>query len=147
MRAGNIDDDTFKIQYVQVRKTHTYADLKKRLADVATVYCKVAGDPLAVNQIRLWHCSGKKNLLDSFQKVSRSTRSSAEPTSDLEENSGVEFPGKSYEPLVGSTMNFEDRIWNNEVVVVEIGVPHFEYKYEKQERVFVGTCEWCSQKN
>ena len=41
----------------------------------------------------------------------------------IEENSGVEFPGESLEPYVGTALNFGDKDYKeNEVVVVEIGV-------------------------
>lgn len=44
-------------------------------------------------------------------------------------------------------MTFEHRHFSNECIVVEIGLPHFEYQYQKKERVFVGVCEFCSRKN
>lgn len=37
-----------------------------------------------------------------------------------EENSGVECPGESLEPYVGSAMTFEDHEFFNEIVLIEI---------------------------
>lgn len=53
-------------------------------------------------------------------------------------NSGVEFPGKSYEPMVGTTINFEEKSFDREIIIVEVADPHFAFRFIKQERVFVG---------
>ena len=50
-------------------------------------------------------------------------------------NSGVDFPGESLEPMVGSSLTFEDREFNNDIIVLEVATPKFAYKYEKQERL------------
>ena len=52
-----------------------------------------------------------------------------------EENSGIEFPGSSLEPYVGSSLTMEDHDFNNEVVIIEISSPKFAYKYEDKGRV------------
>ena len=52
-----------------------------------------------------------------------------------EENSGVEFPGTSLEPYVGSSLTMEDHDFDNKVVIVEISSPKFAYKYEDKGRV------------
>ena len=64
-----------------------------------------------------------------------------------EENSGVEFPGSSMEPFVGSSLTIDDHEFNNEVVIVEICSPKFAFKYKDQGRVQIGQCEFCSQRN
>ena len=40
---------------------------------------------------------------------------------NIEENSGIEFPGESIEPYVGTSLNFEDKEFTTELIVVEIG--------------------------
>ena len=54
---------------------------------------------------------------------------------DVEENSGVEFPGESLEPYVGSSLTFDDVEFNNEVVLIELASPNFAYKYKDMGRV------------
>ena len=48
----------------------------------------------------------------------------------MEENSGVEFPGESLEPYVGSSLTFDDVEFNNEVVLIELASPNFAYRYK-----------------
>ena len=55
-------------------------------------------------------------------------------------------PGKSLEPFVGSNMTLKDKTFVNEYILVEIA-SSFAYRFEKQERVVIGSCEWCNQKN
>ena len=64
-----------------------------------------------------------------------------------EENSGVEFPGSSLEPYVGSSLTMEDHDFQNEVVIIEISSPKFAFKYEDKGRVQIGQCEFCNQRN
>ena len=67
-----------------------------------------------------------------------------ENNEDVEENTGIEAPGKSLEPLVGTMITLEEKDYNEHLVLVEIGTPSFAFKYTKQERVVVGKCEFCS---
>ena len=53
----------------------------------------------------------------------------------LEENSGVEFPGMSVEPYIGSSLAISDHDFTNEMVIVEIKNPNFAFKYEEKGRV------------
>ena len=53
----------------------------------------------------------------------------------IEENSGVEFPGMSVEPYVGSSLTINDHDFHNEIMIVEIKNPNFAYKYEDKGRV------------
>ena len=47
---------------------------------------------------------------------------------NLEANSGVEFPGESIEPYVGTSLNFGDKDFNDdELIFVEVGVTKFAY--------------------
>ena len=41
-------------------------------------------------------------------------------------------------------MNFEKVSFDSEIFLVEVGLPRFEYKYQKQERAFIGQCDYCS---
>ena len=56
----------------------------------------------------------------------------------IEENSGVEFPGESLEPYIGSSLTIEDVEFTNEIVIVEIASPKYAYKYKDQGRVQIG---------
>ena len=58
--------------------------------------------------------------------------------SKIEENSGVDFPGDSLEPYVGSSLTFDDHEFTNEIVIIEIADPKFVYKYEDQGRLQIG---------
>jgi hypothetical protein len=44
---------------------------------------------------------------------------------DVEENSGVEFPGQTLEPLVGSLLTFDSKRPEDTIIVVEVGTPKF----------------------
>ena len=61
----------------------------------------------------------------------------------VEENTGVPCPGKSLEPFVGSILTLKDKTFVNEYILVEISTS-FAYRFEKQERVLIGQCEWCN---
>ena len=63
-----------------------------------------------------------------------------------EENSGVEFPGQSLEPYVGSSITLTDHDFSSEVVLVEVKREKFAYKYEHRDRVQIGQCEFCNQR-
>jgi hypothetical protein len=84
---------------------------------------------------------------DESMAVSDSKEEEKTPNNDCELNSGVECPGKSIEQLCGANMTIEDKSFYNQVILVEIATPKFAFKFEKQERVFVGTCEWCNTRN
>lgn len=64
---------------------------------------------------------------------------------DVQENTNVDFPGASLEQLVGSILTFEDYKKEENIIFVEIGVPNFVFKFVKEERAFIGTCEWCNK--
>lgn len=62
----------------------------------------------------------------------------------IEENSNVEFPGESMEQLVGSVLTLENFEWTeDELIVVEVATPNFQYKYTIKSPAFIGKCEWC----
>lgn len=64
---------------------------------------------------------------------------------DVQTNSNVEFPGASLEPLVGSLLTFDDYKTEDNIIIVEVSMPNFYYKFVKEERAFIGTCEWCTK--
>ena len=123
-------------------QNHTYSNFKKRLVDILDA----KGMPdVKVEQIRIWLSSDKKDLAKSFKEIADAgekmqqdsgaslngkysadvlgfnTLMSIEDTR-VEENSGVEFPGDCLEPYVGTALNFGDKDFlDNEVVLVEIG--------------------------
>lgn len=143
--GGEISKANFVVQRVQVRKSHTYTDLKKRLADILCALRQQ--NEFSTEKVRLWLCESKTQLLESFEQISRAKLDDNEPMdseSQKETNSGVKFPGTSLEPLVGTQMNFTENNFHGQVVFVEVASPRFAYEYEKQERVYVGQCEWCS---
>lgn len=69
--------------------------------------------------------------------------------SEVEFNSGVECPGnRSIEPYVGSQLTIEEKEFTNCCILVEVAKDDlFAFKYKKQDRVFIGKCEWCSKRN
>ena len=98
--------------------------------------------------MRIWLCSKKTELLESFTNIAQSMQQDGKSVEgSVEINSGVEFPGQSQEPMVGSAITFEDRDFNNEILVLEIATPHFAYKYEKQARLQIGSCEFCTHRS
>ena len=66
-----------------------------------------------------------------------------EQTEDVEENTGIDCPGETLEPYIGTLMTLEEKTFLDEAVLVEIGEPNFVFRYQKQERAFFGKCEWC----
>ena len=66
---------------------------------------------------------------------------------DVEENSGVDAPGQSMEPLISSSITFEEKDLSKLIYVIEVATPKFAFRFKKEERVHVGKCEFCSQKN
>ena len=52
------------------------------------------------------------------------------------------------EPYVGTSLNFADKEFDtNECIVIEIGTVKFAYKYQEQERIHIGDCEFCTKRN
>jgi hypothetical protein len=88
-------------------------DLKKRIADIVAVQlCKQ--EPHDLKQIRFWRCVSREKLLGSFKEIEDSPDQEMKSSSSVagaeakmvEENSGVEFPGESLEPMVGTIYTF-----------------------------------------
>jgi hypothetical protein len=70
----------------------------------------------------------------------------------IEENSGIEFPGQSLEPLVNSGLRLKDIrcLSDKSLIVVEFKEKEedlFAFKFRKGEKLTIGICEWCSTRN
>jgi hypothetical protein len=66
IKSIELNEQNFKIKVVQVRKTATYGDLKKRICDCTS---KLLNQSLKLEQIRLWSITSNDDLLGSLQKV------------------------------------------------------------------------------
>ena len=137
-------------------------DLKWRLVDSLNS----AGLNLGLDDIRLWlyntnnSTSDKKDLLDSCKKVAdghkrapKGVQEEAEKGSEIvtEINSGVEFPGQSMEPLLNAALRVHQINLNkNQNIIVEYrekASQQFSFKFKKGEKLVIGQCEWCNNKN
>lgn len=69
---------------------------------------------------------------------------------EIEENSGIKFSGESLENYIGSNYKLsDDSYYNDTQVVAEIkddSDGKFFFYFKKEERVFVGDCEFCYKK-
>ena len=63
---NKIKMDLFSVKYVQVRKTATYSDLKKRIADCCS---KLKNFQYKQENIRIWSVGKDEDLIDSLAKV------------------------------------------------------------------------------
>ena len=128
--------------FCQMSKNHNYSNFKKRLVDLL----EARGQPdIKQEQIRMWLSTDKRKFVASLKKIAEAGEKM--DTGDSNENSGVEFPGESIEPYVGTALSFSDKEFTDELIVVEIGTKQFAYKYEEQERIKIGECEFCTTRN
>ena len=70
-------------------------------------------------------------------------------SSEYEQNSGVEFPGESLEPFISTPQSLEDDTLENSHVIVEVrdsAERGFAFKFLKNQRIYIGKCEFCTQK-
>lgn len=131
-----LKEDKFPIKWVQVRKTATYLDLKKRIADCSA---KFMGETEAYKheQLRMWSVNSDDDVLGSINKANQSLSTDspmAQPASEDEElNSGVECPGnRSQEAYCGTTMDLKEKTFMNEAILVEVARKNnFFFKYTK----------------
>jgi hypothetical protein len=49
----------------------------------------------------------------------------------VEENTGVEGPGVSLEPMVGTSITLEEKELADRVMIVEVGMPGFAFRFRK----------------
>ncbi len=146
---------------MQISKRKGYLDLKRRIADCINAnygkYLVATRDqPLTDADVRLWKFSGEKlHLVDACEDIRKkaagdqdmSDESQKDP--DLELNSGVEFPGETLEPFISTSQTLEDDTLESSVVVVEVRDnlnQGFAFKYLKNQRIYIGKCEFCTQK-
>ena len=102
--------------FCQMSKNHNYSNFKKRLVDLL----EARGQPdVKQEQIRMWLSTDKRKFVASLKKIAEAGEKM--DTGDSNENSGVEFPGESIEPYVGTALSFSDKEFTDELIVVEIG--------------------------
>ena len=72
---------------------------------------------------------------------------------EIENNSGVEFPGLSLESVLNSGLRVANLIDNNtakDFFVIEFRESEkesFAFKFNGNEKYLVANCEWCNKKN
>lgn len=118
-----------------IRKTNNYTDFKKRIADVVAAQ-QGNEEPIDTKFIRLW----RYKIVDSGSSLLKSLNSIAESPNtheamqtdgkemevgDVEENSGVEFPGETLEHVIGTALTFESKMPEDTIIFCEIGIPNF----------------------
>lgn len=132
---------------IQISKKKSYFDLKKRIVDAINAKY---GLQITDGDVRLWKFSNEKNVLvEACSQISLKDRIEVDSTNDedLEYNSGVEFPGNTLEPYYATPQNLEDDTLNDAVVIVEFREKDhlkFAFQYRKNQRIFIGKCEFCT---
>lgn len=66
LESIKITEESFELKSVQVRKTATYGDLKKRIMDCAANMCS---QPLKLDQLRMWTVTQTDDVLGALGKV------------------------------------------------------------------------------
>ena len=138
--------NSLKVKYVQVTKTSTYSDVKKRIASCVS---KIRETAIDVKSLRLWWVkTDDYEFLDSVKKVQTYLQNDSPMggwTGETEENTGIECGNnKSVEPYCGSSLTVEEKMFVNEAICVEVakGEDQFAFKYTKRAQVRFGKCEW-----
>jgi len=96
--------------------------------------------------------SDKKQGINSDQdeemKSATESEGKTEDEGELESNSGITFPGESIENFIGTSYKIgDDSFYSSLKVIVEVmDTDSFFFAYKKEERVFVGDCEFCYKK-
>lgn len=113
------------VHQVQISKKDKYSDLKKRIADCLH-RTSGAEEPITDERLRLWKFADhKERLLQQCGLISTRTsqqedsRMTDESDPELEENSGVDFPGESLEPFLKTAQTLEDDTLEAAHLVVE----------------------------
>ena len=84
--------------------------------------------------MRLWLVDDKDLLDKALSDVPKAVETGNEvmgEEEDIEENTGVEGPGTSLEPLMGTSITLEEKDLSSCVIVVEIGTPNFSFRFKK----------------
>jgi hypothetical protein len=161
-QAGD-EDIEFIEKKVAISNSKGYSELKARLALCITHYLNT-GTETSKNMVRLWKIEQdvNKTINIEFKKVRNNDgvpekvyQSDEEMKSDGEEteavetevNSGVQFPGETVENFIGSNYKLcDDNFFGETKIFAEVRdseqSPYF-FTFKKEERVFVGQCEFC----
>jgi hypothetical protein len=89
------------------------------------------------NRIRIWLVDDYEKLNDSFKEIAQKSGQAASEDVDMrddsqtETNSGVECPGMSLEPCVGTSLTLEEKEFHSQKIMVEISNPDFAFSYKK----------------
>jgi len=103
-------------------------------------------------RIRLWSLTKKHTdvLQARLEEVAKVQERPPEgDNEDIEENTGIEFPGDSLEPLMGQAVKMEDDILLHKVLFVEYlekEGDRFLFKFNRKEQMIIGQCEHCYNK-
>lgn len=76
--------------------------------------------------------------------------STGKDNADVEVNSGIDFPGQSLEPLLNSALRMSMLNNNDSYIIVEFRESKndsFAFRYNKNEKLVIGVCEYCNKKN
>lgn len=67
---------------------------------------------------------------------------------EVEQNSGAKFPGESIENFIGTSYKIgDDSFYSSLKIIAEVkDTDSFFFSYKKEERIFVGDCEFCYKK-
>lgn len=80
----------------------------------------------------------------------KSAVSSEVPAEEVEQNSGIKLNAESVENYIGSSYRIADDSFYGElkfiVEVTDLPEGKFFFQFKKEERVFVGDCEFCYKK-
>ena len=160
--SGGAQLEGLDIEYnVQIAKRKGYLDLKRRIVDCinsdGNKYLVARGQqPLTEVDIRLWKFSGEKlHLVDACEEISKKAaddqvmKDETQRDPELEVNSNVEFPGETLEPFISTSQTLEDETLESAVVVVEVRDNQsqgFAFKFLKNQRIYIGKCEFCTQR-
>jgi len=105
-----------------------YGALRTRLVDVLCAKHEdfKADKAFEPKRLRLWQSEDEALIRKALEEVPKAVASSNEvmaESEDVEENTGVEAPGASLEPLIGSSITFEDKDMSKLIYVIEVSTP------------------------
>ena len=118
-----------------------------------------AGYDITERDVRIWlytesERESEGNLGSKCQAVAEGFKTAdpaSETNANIEVNSGIEFPGQTLEPLMNSALRLNQLTLNqksNLVIEFRPSPSHsFAFKFEKNQVLTIGICEWCNSKN
>jgi hypothetical protein len=129
-------------------KRKGYLELKRRLADCINLKYNLN---IVDSDLRIWRFADDKEKLVKacldISKASSDQPMSSDTDEDIEPNSGVEFPGESLEPYISTSSVLEDDTMLDGVIVVEFRESvheKFAFQFRKNQRIYIGKCEFCT---